>query len=58
MTNHLIDAPESQPRHNSPELISNIVEEIDDVLGGSRKFLPKFGVLGGDTDGASIQMTF
>jgi hypothetical protein len=56
VTNHLVDGSETELGHDGSELVGNIVEEVDDVLGSSSELLAKLRILGSDTNRASVQM--
>ena len=55
-TNHLIDGAETKLGHDCTELVGDVVEEVDDVLGCTSELLPELRVLGGNTDRASVEM--
>lgn len=57
MANHLVDGTETKLSHDGSELIGHVVEEVDDMLGGSLELLSQLGVLGGDTNRASVHYT-
>src|SRR5256885_11063954 len=56
MTNHLVHAPNAKLRHDCAELISNVVEEVDDVLRRAFKLLSKDWILGRYSDRTHIQV--
>jgi hypothetical protein len=49
-TDHLIDGTDSQLGHDSPQLIGDVVEEIDHVFRLALKLLAKLRILGSYTD--------
>src|SRR5581483_7197333 len=53
---HLVHAPETELRHQQSNLFGHEEEVVDDILGLALEFGSKGRVLGGDSDGASIQM--
>lgn len=55
-TDHLVHGAEAKLGHDGTELVGNIVEEVDDVLGSTSELLAKLRILGGDTDRASVLM--
>jgi hypothetical protein len=55
-TNHLIDSTNTKLSHDSTHLVGDVVEEVDHVLRGTLKLLPKLRVLGRDTDRAGVEM--
>jgi hypothetical protein len=55
VTNHVVDGPEAKLGHDGTELVSNVVEEVNDVLGCTGELLSELRVLGSDTDRASVQ---
>jgi hypothetical protein len=57
-TNHLVDGADTQLGHDSTQLIGDIVEEVDDVFGGTLELLAEFRVLSGNTDRASVEVAF
>ncbi|CAG1970743.1 unnamed protein product [Fusarium graminearum] len=57
MSNHLIDGTEAKLGHNGSKLVGDIVEEVDDMLGGASELLSELRVLSSDTNGAGVQVT-
>ena len=57
MTNHFINGPDTELRHNCPEFISYVVEEVDDMLRCAFKLLSQNGILGGYSNRACILRT-
>src|SRR3954462_10605541 len=57
MTDHFINGPNTELCHNCPELISNIIKEVDDMLRGAFKLLSQNGILGSYSNRACIQVT-
>src|SRR5580698_4424901 len=55
-TYHFIDPAESEIGHILPHLLSQKEKEIDYVLGLPLKLLTQQGILGGDADGAGIEV--
>lgn len=53
-TNHLVDGTESEFSHVATKLLSEIIEEIDDLFRLTREFGTKLWILSSDTDRASI----
>jgi hypothetical protein len=54
VANHLIDSSEAELGHDSTQFIGDVVEEVNDVLWGTRELFPKLRILGGDTNGAGV----
>jgi hypothetical protein len=57
-TNHLVDGAETKLGHDGTKLVGDVVEEVDDVLGSTLELASQLGILGSDTDGASVQVAF
>ncbi|GKT49344.1 uncharacterized protein ColSpa_09525 [Colletotrichum spaethianum] len=57
VANHLVDGAETKLGHDGTELVGDVVEEVDNVLGSTGELLAKLGVLGGDTNRARVQVT-
>ena len=55
-THHLVDGAEAQLGHDFPQLLRHHEEVVDDVLGLPSEFLTQVGVLGGDANGAGIEV--
>ena len=56
MADHIIHRPETQFGHDRSELIGDVVEKVDDMLGCANKLLTELRILSSDTDGASVQL--
>jgi len=54
MAHHLVDRAETKLGHDGTELVGDIIEEVDDVLGRTSELLPELRILSGDTDRASV----
>jgi hypothetical protein len=54
VANHFVDGSETQLCHDGPQFVGDVVEEVNDMLGCALELCAKLGVLGGDTDGASV----
>jgi hypothetical protein len=54
VTYHIIDGPETKLSHDGTELVCDVVEEVDNMLGGTGELLAELRVLGSDTDRASV----
>ncbi|GKT57393.1 conserved hypothetical protein [Colletotrichum tofieldiae] len=52
VANHLVDGAETKLGHDGTELVGDVVEEVDDVLGSAGELLAELGILGGDTNRA------
>ena len=57
-TNHIVEFTNTQLRHDLADFFGDEEEVIHDVFGLAGEFLTQIGVLGSDTDGASVQMAF
>ena len=55
---HLVEAPEAQPRHDPPHFLGDEEEEIDDMLRRAGEAPPELLVLRGDADRAGVQVAF
>ena len=55
-SDHFVETAESQLRHILAHLLGKKEKEIDYMLGLSLELLAQRGILGGDTDRASIEM--
>ncbi len=53
---HLVDGPEAERGHVLPEFRGDEVHEVDDVLGIALESGAKLRVLGGDADGAGVEV--
>jgi len=53
--NHVVNGAETKLSHDGTELVGDVVEKVDDMLGCTSELLPKFRILRGDTDRASIE---
>jgi len=51
---HLVDGTETKLGHNGTELVGDVVEEVDNVLGSTLELASQLGVLGSDTDRAGV----
>jgi hypothetical protein len=56
--NHLVNGTETKLGHDSTKLVGDVVEEVDNVLRGTLELASQLGVLGGNTDRASVQVAF
>jgi hypothetical protein len=56
MANHLVDSSEAKLSHDCTKFVCNIVEEVDDVLGGALELLTKFRVLSSNTNRAGVSI--
>jgi hypothetical protein len=56
--NHLIDTADTKLGHDSPHLVGNVVEEVDDMLRCAIELLPELGVLSSNTDRTGVQVAF
>jgi hypothetical protein len=54
MTDHLVHRPEAEFGHDGTQLVGDIVEEVDDMLGRAGELLAELGILRGDADRASV----
>jgi len=53
-TNHFVDGAETELRHVRAEFLSDVVEEVDDLLRLTSKLGTELRILGGDTDRAGV----
>jgi hypothetical protein len=56
VAHHIVDGAEAQLGHDGTELVGDVVEEVDNVLGRTGKLLPKLRVLSGNANRASVKM--
>jgi hypothetical protein len=56
MTDHFIDGPNAKLGHDGAKLVGNVVKEVDDVLRRALELLSKDWILGGDADGAGVEL--
>jgi hypothetical protein len=56
VANHLVDSPVTKLGHDGTQLVGDVVEEIDDMLGSALELLAEFGILGGDTNRAGVEL--
>jgi hypothetical protein len=56
VTDHIVNGPEAELGHDRTELVCDVVEEVDNVLGGTGELLAELRVLGSDTDRASVKL--
>src|SRR4051794_36434544 len=56
-TDHLVHCAEAQLRHQLPDLLREVEEEVDNMLRRPSELLSKLRILGCDTDRAGIQVT-
>jgi hypothetical protein len=54
--NHFVEGAEAEGSHDFPQVLGDEPHEVDGVGGISGIGGAEFGVLGGDTSGAGIQM--
>jgi hypothetical protein len=51
-SNHLVDSTNTKLGHNGTELIGDVVEEVDNMLGSPLELFAQLRVLCSDSDGA------
>ena len=56
--NHLIDFSEAEFRHDSPQILGNVEQEIDHMLGLALELLAKFRVLRRHAHRTGVQVAF
>ena len=57
MADHLVDRSETELGHDRTKLVGDVVKKVDDMLWRASELLSQLGVLSGDADGTSVQMT-
>ena len=55
---HLVDGAEAHVGHDFAELLGDEEEVVDDVFGLSGEHFPEDRILGGDADGAGVEVAF
>lgn len=55
---HLVDGADPQPGHDSAHLVGDVIKEVDHVFRRTLEFGTEMRILGGDTNGASVQVAF
>lgn len=56
VADHLVDSPVTKLGHDGTQLVGDVVEEVDDVLRSTLELLAELRILGGDTNGAGVQV--
>ena len=54
VADHLVDSPESQSSHDGTELVGDVIEEVDHVLGRTGELLAKLRILRGNAYRAGV----
>ena len=56
MADDLVQGTEAQGGEQLPDLLGDVLEEVDDEFGPAREALPQLGVLGGDAHRAGVEV--